>query len=72
MQLKQIAKTAKCEILECENFANFSLGIKGVFKKQIHICEECLKKMFKSYVGTSVPRSVESPFKPKSKIRREK
>lgn len=72
MQLKQIEKTAKCEILGCENFASFSFEIKGMFKKNIHICEECLKKMFKSYVGTSVPRSVESPFKPKSRIRREK
>ena len=72
MQLRQIEKMAKCEVLDCENHASFSFQIKSVFKKQVHICEECLKKMFKSYVGTSVPRSVESPFKPKSKIRREK
>ena len=72
MQLRQVEKMMKCEVLGCENFANFSYQIKGVLKKQAYICEECLKKMFKSYVGTSVPRSVESPFKPKSKIRREK
>ena len=71
MRLKIANQSKRCDTKGCKNTADFSIDIKGVFKNQFCFCEECLKKMFKGYLGTCVPKSIEAPFKPKSRIRKE-
>lgn len=72
MQIRKIDNRKKCDCYGCDNFADFSIDKKGIFNKEFNICECCLKTLFKSYIGTTIPRVVESPFKPKSKIIKEK
>lgn len=71
MRLKKVEGDKKCEVNGCNSKADFSIATKGVFKKEFCFCESCLKKMFKGYLGTSVPKPIESPFKPNSRIRKE-
>lgn len=71
MRLKKIEKEKICEVEGCKEKADFTIATKGIFKKEFCFCEECLKKMFKGYLGTSVPKPIESPFKPYSKIKKE-
>lgn len=72
MRLKKMVTTRPCEVKGCKNEAEFYVDMKGVLKTKFCFCEECLKKMFKGYLGTSVPKAVESPFKPLSKIKKER
>ncbi len=72
MQLSKIQGKKKCDVAGCGNVAEYDFEVKNIFKKQICLCEECLKKMFKLYVGTAVPKPICSPFKPNSRIKKEK
>lgn len=72
MRLKKIEKTRKCDIKGCECFADFGIETKGFFKRKIYICENCLKQIFKNFAMTSVPKPIGSPFKPNSRIKKEK
>ncbi len=71
MRLKRVETEKHCDIKGCVNTSDFQIATKGVLKTQFYICEECLKKMFKSYLGTSVPKPIESPFRPKARIKKE-
>ncbi len=72
MRLKKMEAIRPCEVKGCNSDAEFFIDTKGVLKTKFCFCEECLKKMFKGYLGTSVPKAVESPFKPISRIKKEK
>ena len=71
MHLKTATTKSNCDCHGCKNLADFYIDTKGIFKTRVFFCEECLKKMFKGYLGTSVPKSIESPFKLKNRIRKE-
>ena len=71
MRLKKAMEMKKCDVLGCKNVADFQIDTKGIIKNHFYFCEDCLKKMFKSYIGTSVPKPIESPFRPKARIRKE-
>jgi hypothetical protein len=72
MHLKTSNAFKRCQVKDCENYADFELPIKGVFKNKMYLCEVCLKKMFKSYMATNIPKPIESPFKINNRIRKEK
>ena len=72
MRLKKMNKTMKCDCKKCNNDAEFYIDTRWLFKNRFCFCEECLKKMFKGFVGTSIPKSIESPFKPNKRITKEK
>ena len=72
MQLKKIQSKKKCDVTHCVNVAEYTFTIKNIFKKQICLCETCLEKLVKSCIGTTVPKPISSPFKPNSRIKKEK
>ena len=72
MQLKMSNTFKKCQIQDCTNYADFEIPVKFFFKTRICICEECLKKIFKGYMATNIPKPIESPFKINNRIRKEK
>lgn len=65
---KEMSK--KCDF--CKENATFCLTRRGLFKRKVCFCKECLKKIANSYAEKEVPKGIESPFRPKVKIRREK
>ncbi len=71
MRLKKMELTRLCDVKGCKNDADFYIDTKGFIKTRMCFCEDCLKKMFKGYLGTSVPKSIESPFKPLSRFKKE-
>ena len=71
MRLKKMEANKACDMKGCKNDADFYVNTKWIIKTRMCFCEECLKKMFKGYLGTSVPKSIESPFKPLSRFKKE-
>ena len=70
--LLRAEKKRVCEICDCDTIAECAIVTKRKFKYQIYLCEECLKKLFKHYMGTTPPKAISSPFKPNSRITKEK
>ena len=72
MQLKTMEKFKTCEIQGCKNFADYNMPVKGLFRTRMCICEECLKRLFKGYMATNVPKPIESPFRQNNRIKKSK
>lgn len=61
-----------CDMHKCSNEAKFSMKVKGFFKKEVCLCEDCVRQTLKTFLGESVPKAISSPFKPNSRIKKEK
>ena len=62
----------RCDSLNCKNEGVFRVKSRSFIKPGFYFCEECLKKMFKDYMATYVPKGIESPFKPNQRIKKER
>ncbi len=71
MELNECKHFTKCDFYGCPNIAKYSFSTKGVIKRDLCFCEECLKGMYECIAKMQVPRGIESPFKLNKRLRRE-
>ncbi len=64
MQLIKTKHKIRCEMGVCKNNAAYSIKMDRVgIRSQIHICESCLKDMYKLIGESVIPKSVETAKK---------
>lgn len=71
MELQKIAHRVKCDFYGCNNLAQYSFTTKGLIKRDLCFCEECLRGMYKEISKLQTPKGIESPFKLKKRLRRD-
>ena len=40
-----------CDMHKCSNEAKFSMKVKGFFKKEVCLCEDCVRQTLKTFLG---------------------
>lgn len=64
MQLIKTKHKIRCEMGVCKNNADYSIKMDRVgIRSQIHICESCLRDMYRVIGETVIPKSVETAKK---------
>ncbi len=71
MQIEKCNKQTKCDFLGCNNLADYAFSTKGILKRELAFCEECLKGMYDEMSKIITPKGTTSPFKLKSRINKE-
>lgn len=72
MQIEKVSRVTKCDFVGCSNLADYSFSTKGIIKRELAFCEDCLRGMYEEIGRLQVPKAVEAPFKLKSRIKKEK
>ncbi len=70
MQIEKCLKKTKCDMFGCNNLAEHSLSTKGVLKRELCLCDECLRGIYEEVQKMEVPKGTKSPFRLKDRIRR--
>lgn len=69
--MMEVSKTEKvsCDFSCCKNIASHK--IEGLIKpkKELNLCEECMKKLYREIGKNIVPRAVENQFKNPKRIK---
>ena len=63
MELNKCKHIVKCDFIGCNNLATYSFSTKGLIKRDLCFCNDCLKGMYECISKTQVPKGTESPFK---------
>lgn len=71
MEINECKHKAKCDFLGCNNFAQYSFSTKGVLRRDLSFCGECLKGMYQAIGRMQTPKGLESPYKINKRKRRE-
>ncbi len=69
MEINECKHLAKCDFLGCNNRAKYSFSTKGVLRRDLCFCEDCLRGMYEAIAKMQVPKGLKSPFKLNSKLR---
>lgn len=69
MELNECKHLTKCDFYGCSNLAKYSFSTKGVIKRDLCFCEDCLKGMYECIAKMQIPKGIESPFKLKKRLR---
>ena len=72
MEIRECKYMTKCDFYGCNNLAKYSFSTKGIIRRDLSFCESCMKGMYESIAKMQTPKGIESPFKNKQKLRREK
>lgn len=72
MEIHECKHLVKCDFYGCNNLAKYSFSTKGIIKRDLCFCEECLKGMYQEIAKLQVPKGLESPFKLNKKTRKVK
>ncbi len=70
MQVSECKNLTKCDFSGCTNWAKYSFATKGVIKKDLCFCEQCLKEMYEALGKMQIPKGIESPFKYGKKLKK--
>ncbi len=70
MEINQCGYHVKCDFNGCNNIAKYAFSTKGLIKRDLCFCEECLKEMYELLAKMQTPRALKSPFKLNKKLRR--
>ena len=70
MQIEKCLQKTKCDFVGCNNIASYSLSTKGILKRELCFCEDCLKDMYEAIGKTQIPKPVKSHFKLNDRLRR--
>ena len=70
MEISECKHFVKCDFLGCTNRAKYSFTTKGIIKRDLCFCEECLKGMYEEIAKLQIPKAVKSPFKLNKKLRK--
>ncbi len=63
MEIKECKHKLKCDFYGCNNLAKFSFSTKGIIRRDLCFCEECLKGMYEAIAKMQTPKGIKSPFK---------
>ncbi|MEG1751459.1 MAG: hypothetical protein RR247_00075 [Clostridia bacterium] len=69
MELFETKNKTKCDFLTCNNISKYSFRIKKIFNTELNLCESCAKELYNEMGKIQIPRSLETPFKNKIKIK---
>lgn len=70
MQIEKCIQKTKCDFAGCNNLATYSLSTKGILKRELCFCDDCLREIYEAIGKTQVPKGVKSPFKQNERLRR--
>ena len=71
MEISKIRHNVKCDFYGCNNIADYSFSTKGLIKRDLCFCEECLEGMYQAIGKIKTPKGTSSPFKINKRLRRE-
>jgi len=71
MQIEKCTHKTKCDMFGCNNLAEYSFSTKGLLKRELNLCDECLKGISEEYRKLETPKGTTSHFRLKDRIRRE-
>lgn len=71
MEIFKIDENVCCDVAECKSFASHKICGLRKPKKELHLCWQCLNKIYRGIGKTVVPRAVENQFKNPKRIREE-
>ena len=71
MEIQKCRVKAKCDFYGCNNLASYSFSTKGLIKRDLAFCEDCLNGMYQEIAKMKTPKGTQSPFKLNKRIRRE-
>lgn len=72
MQIEKCKRPTKCDFIGCDNLADYSFSTKGLIKRELSFCNECLKGMYQEIGKLQVPKGTNSPFKLNQRLKKEK
>ncbi len=70
MEINECSHLTKCDFYGCNNLAKYSFSTKGIIRRDLCFCEECLKGMYNAISKLQTPKGIESPFKQNKKLRK--
>ena len=71
MEIKECKHFTKCDFFGCNNVAKYSFSTKGIIRRDLSFCQECLNGMYQEIGKLQTPKGIKSPFKLNKKLRRE-
>ena len=71
MEITNCKHICKCDFVGCNNLAKYSFSTKGIIKRDLCFCEDCLRGMYQAISKMQTPKGTTSPFKLNKKLRRE-
>ncbi len=63
MEIHECKCKVKCDFYGCNNLAKYTFSTKGLIKRDLCFCEECLKGMYQAIGKIQTPKPISSPFK---------
>lgn len=63
MEINKCKTKTKCDFYGCNNLAKYTFSTKGLIKRDLCFCEECLEGMYQAIAKLKTPKSIKSPFK---------
>lgn len=69
MEINECKHLTKCDFYGCNNKAKFSFTTKGIIRRDLCFCEDCLKGMYEAIAKMQTPKGIKSPFKLNKKLR---
>ena len=71
MEISKFEENACCDVVDCKSLSSHKICGFARTKKELHLCETCLNKLYREIGKIVVPRAVENQFKNPKKIREE-
>ena len=69
MEIHECKHLTKCDFYGCNNVAKYSFSTKGIIRRDLCFCEDCLKGMYNEIAKMQTPKGLKSPFKLNNKLR---
>lgn len=63
MEIEKCNHMTKCDFFGCKNLAKYSFSTKGIIRRNLCFCEDCLKGMYEAVAKMQTPKGIKSPFK---------
>ena len=70
MEILECKHLTKCDFYGCKNLAKYCFTTKGIIKRDLCFCEDCLNGMYKEIAKMQIPKGIESPFRLNKKTRK--
>ena len=71
MEINECKHLTKCDFYGCNNVAKYSFSTKGIIRRDLCFCEECLKGMYQEIAKLQTPKGTTSPFKLNKRLKME-
>lgn len=71
MEISKFEENACCDVVDCKSLSSHKICGFARTKKELHLCEICLNKLYREIGKIVVPRAVENQFKNPKRIREE-